>query len=82
LREGELVVSGTTSFRRPELIDLTRHASDRGMRSTALNYFFKVKAAGEGDPAVTMKTLRHKMISTTIERNAHRINSKQQSARG
>lgn len=38
--------------------------------------------AGEVDPAVTMKTLRHKKIATTMERYTHRITSKQQAAQG
>jgi integrase len=38
--------------------------------------------AGEVDPALTMKTLRHKKIATTMERYTHRITSKQQAAQG
>jgi len=38
--------------------------------------------AGEVDPAVTMKTLRHRRLSTTLERYTHRIADKQKAAQG
>jgi integrase len=38
--------------------------------------------AGEVDVAVTMKTLRHKRLPTTMEYYNHRVNSKQQAAQG
>lgn len=38
--------------------------------------------AGEVDPVVTMKTLRHKRLSTTTERYTHRITEKQHQAQG
>ena len=38
--------------------------------------------AGEVDPAVTMKTLRHRKISTTMEHYTHRIGNKQRGAQG
>jgi integrase len=38
--------------------------------------------AGEVDPAVTMKVLRHRRISTTMERYTHRISDKQKAAQG
>lgn len=38
--------------------------------------------AGVVDPAVTVKTLRHRKIATTMERYTHRISNKQQEAQG
>jgi integrase len=38
--------------------------------------------AGEVDPSVTMKTLRHKRLGTTLERYTHRISDKQRAAQG
>ena len=38
--------------------------------------------AGEVDPAVTMKILRHRRISTTMELYTHRISDKQRAAQG
>jgi integrase len=38
--------------------------------------------AGEVDPAVTMKILRHKRLATTMEHYTHRVNSQQQEAQG
>jgi integrase len=38
--------------------------------------------AGSVDPAVTMKTLRHKRLATTMEHYTHRVNNQQQAAQG